>query len=258
MNRDEAFDAWAPKGAPWSRWVKPILFTFADAASGGESSADDQHWIEEVVALESEEVGYPHRSSARVRDIAVIVDLAGPSSVRAGLAMTREGFFPIPLFNALPHPSGVVDMMVVVNALVAGVAPRARAVLAETAPPSFLLDSRRHGGRVAVSPGVFDNRAVTFETDFPSPSRLQSAGVHRVVVVHEDRIAPDLVEMLATWQQNGIAIFAKRIAEPGLPTLVAMRRLSFWRRVEQWFSRRSLRRGTDGAFGGMIPHPSGG
>lgn len=164
-------------------------------------------WIAQVIALEEQDAIH-HRESAKVRDIAIIVDRDARESVAAGLALLEHGYFPVPLFNALPHEAAVIPLRVVIDKLVFAARRRSEVALPNDAPPAFLLDARRHGGRIAIREGVFDNRSVMFETDFPSAVRFMQAGIRRVIVVQEtEKIAPDLLDMVAQWQRAGLTIY---------------------------------------------------
>jgi hypothetical protein len=257
MTRDEVFAAWAPKGSVWTPWVKPVLFSYADDVEPREVAIEQPSWVADIAALEEESAKeHPHRSSARTRDVAVVIDLPGATSVRSGVALLRENFFPVPLFNALPHSMGVVPMMPVIDAIVSGTAARARASLSRDANPAFLLDSRRRGEGVQLLPGRFDNRSMPFVTDFPSAATLMKANVRRAVLVHEGAPATDLIGMLFEWQRAGIMIYSKPIDETGLPQAITLRSPSLLRRISQWWTRQGMRP-KNGTFGALIT-PGGG
>src|ERR1700684_2560521 len=98
MTRDEVFAAWAPKGFVWTPWVKPVLFSYADDVEADEVPLEPPPWLSDIAALEEESLKeHPHRSSARTRDVALVIDLPGATSVRSGVALLRENFFPVPL-----------------------------------------------------------------------------------------------------------------------------------------------------------------
>src|SRR5580704_6773398 len=173
MNRKDVFDAWAPPGSRWTPWVKPVLFAHVDEAQGVVPLTRPKWARAEVF------VGAPadprYRSSARGRRAAVVVDLPSVEGVAAGLALHDLGFHPIPLYSSLPGPGpgAVVPMERVLAGLLAGAFELQRRPVAVDAPPAFLLDARRAAQEVSPRPGQFDNRSVSFPTDFPSAERLK-------------------------------------------------------------------------------------
>ncbi len=257
MTRDEVFAAWAPKGFVWTPWVKPILFSYVDNVETREAAVEQPAWIADIAALEEESPkDHPHRSSARTRDVALVIDLPGATSVRSGVALLGENFFPVPLLNALPHSMAIVPITPVIDAIVSGTAARARASLSRDANPAFLLDSRRRGEGIQLVPGRFDNRSMPFLTDFPSAATLVKANIRRAVLVHEGAPATDLVDILFDWQRAGITIYSKPIDQMGLPKPITLRAPSLMRRISQWWTRQSMWP-KNGTFGALI-RPAGG
>src|SRR5678815_782031 len=103
MTRDEIYARWAPEGAPWSAWVKPVLFSHLGDGDGEDPPRPRLN----VAALlpAGEPPGDPYRAPARrPDDVALVVDLPGADGVGAGLALAGLGFQPVPLYNALPGP----------------------------------------------------------------------------------------------------------------------------------------------------------
>src|SRR5262245_25068962 len=111
MTGEECFDVWAPADAAWSEWAKPSLF--AHMSPSGETSAavsntpgvPDAFWVPDAGGR-----------------TAVVVDLPGESSVAFGLALTRRGYRPVPIYNTSLGPSAVVNATGVAEALIAGAA----------------------------------------------------------------------------------------------------------------------------------------
>lgn len=255
MTRDEAFAAWAPKGFVWTPWVKPVLFSYADHADPREVPIVEPAWVGDIGPFEEDAPkDHPHRSSARTRDVAIVVDLAGAASVRGGVALLGLNFFPVPLFNALPHTMAIVPMMPIIEAIVSTTALRARSTVSRDASPAFLLDSRRRGEGINLMPGRFDNRSMPFATDFPSATTLMNAGLRRVVVVHEDALAADVVGILFAWQRAGMTIYSKSFREAGLPKPITLHPPSLFTRISQWWTRGRSKTGT---FGELIPRAGG-
>jgi len=128
------------------------------------------------------------------------------------------------------------------------------------APPVFLLDAHHRGAEEPFA-GCFDNRSVSFTTDFPSSNFLLAHRIHRALLVqisgHQPQ--PDLAHTLRCWQEARIAIDLKRLDIPGPPTPVFVERPSrfgwLWYR---FWTLLGLKRNELGGFGGLIAEPGGG
>src|SRR5262249_22294261 len=117
MDREAAFAAWAPRGAAWTSWAKPVLFTYVDGLAA--LSPPAAKWLDKgLLGYDRDAHGY--RTSARPRSQAIVVDLPGIESVAAGLELADVGFRPVPLFAAIPSEAAVVPMWEVVRALLYG------------------------------------------------------------------------------------------------------------------------------------------
>jgi hypothetical protein len=259
MTREEIYRTWAPDGAAWSRWAKPVLFA---------------HLPEVSAVLEPSLLGtgLPELNLSWIPEadgtIAIVVDLPGARSVFFGLALAERGYRPIPLYNSVPTATRwgagglvVVDMSEVVAAVSSGAAPLMERRLPLDAPPAFLLDARRRegAGRHALVPSAFDNRSVSLPTDFPSANFLLASGVRRIVLVYENLSGSlpntDLSHTLRRWQDAGIEIVAPDDASRLAPITI---------RKPRWFgylwyglmARAGLRRNALGGYGGLIPEPS--
>lgn len=275
MTRDEVFECWAPAGAAWSPWAKPVLYahfpadalpdpanppTQDGAAAAAAPPPMDPDWIP------------PADGSS-----AVVVDLHGPAGVAAGRVLAEQGYRPVPLYNAAPGPAPVpfgedgpaaaagaaalVEVVPILGALWRATPGLRSLELPPDAPPAFLLDAGRRGGARSANPGSFDNRSVSLPTDFPSANLLLSRGVRRAVVVQPTGAQPqaDLRHTLLRWQRAGIEILLKSLDAPGAPAPCTVRRPSWfgvaWYRM---LAVLGLRRNPMGGFGGTIPEPSAG
>ena len=137
MTRGEIFEVWAPAGALWSAWAKPVLFA---------------HLGPRTVLPQSPEIhlDWAHRADG---ESAVVVDLPGASGVAVGLHLAQLGYRPVPLYNACPSPDTaavpgptIVDVEPIMAELFGGTERLSRLMLPPTAPPAFLLDDRRRYG----------------------------------------------------------------------------------------------------------------
>jgi len=291
MNSDDAYAVWAPAESPWSPWVKPILFASEpdwDGAHDPELAViEAPPWLEKPGSSAGYREARPATPSADV-STAIVLDLLGAGGVAWGVALARKGWRPVPLYNALTGPSPFLAMPSIVDpssisapfgapapvltAALVDVWPILRAMrratpilgalaLPGTAPPVFLLDADRRFGQGPPVPGRFDNRSISLPTDFPSAVFLRSRGIERVIVVQGSSTEPqeDLAHTLLAWQEGGISIAQKSLADDLAPGAIQVTRPSMFRTVwHRFLATLGLRRNPLGGFGGTIPVPSAG
>lgn len=247
MTRDAIFSFWAPAGAIWSPWVKPVLFaTLPETASGS-----------------SPPQPVPNVSWAPPADgkTTIVVDLPGAMSVATGMALAGIGYRPVPLYNSVPGPAPVLEMGAVAAEILRDTDRLRQTRLPLDAPPAFLLDSRRRLGERAPEPGMLDNRSVSLPTDFPSANLLISRGIRNCVLVQWNGGQPqaDLAHTLRRWQAAGMEIASKSPTDDGPATAIRVSRPSHYRFPWQRFlALIGLRRSPLGGFGGVLPVPSSG
>ena len=250
MTPEELFSVWAPAGAIWSPWVKPVLFAHAASfVSVDEPTpiAFDLSWL----------------TANRASD-AIVVDLPGSEGVWLGLALARIGYRPIALYNAAPAPeldSSLIPVRPILAAIFAATPELAKLQLPTDAPPAFLLDADRRGGMEAAEPGRFDNRSISFPTDFPSANLLVHRGIHGALLVTETsgEPQPDLAHTLCRWQEAGIALTIKPLGTPIPREPLIVKRPTWYRSL--WYRvamLARLRRNPLGGFGGTLSSSSGG
>ena len=249
MNAEQAYLVWAPEQSPWSPWAKPVLF------------ASQPSW-DDPGAHELDEPPAPAWVSAFDATTAFVLDLPGAEGVRRGVALARSGWRPVPLYNAVPGPSELVDVASIVHAMRRATALLEPLALVHDSPPAFLLDARRrYGTGDPALPGRFDNRSISLPTDFPSGLFLRARGIERVVLVQEVSAAPqtDLAHTLVAWQEAGLSILAKSSGTEGPPESIRVERPSNLRVMwYRFLATLGLRRSPLGGFGGTIPEPSAG
>ena len=201
-----------------------------------------------------------------------MLDLPGATGVEAGLDLAEQGYRPVPLYNAIPMPfhtpeadelippAAAVEVKPIVAALWYGRERQEQRILPADAPPAFLLDWNRSGGGHKPSPGSFDNRSVSFTTDFPSANFLLAHGVRRAVVAQPtgDEPQTDLAHTLRRWQEGGVTIEFKRldVQGPSLPCVVPKPSWFGWA-WQRVLAAAGLRRSLRGGFGNWVPEPSG-
>lgn len=244
---EQIFEAWAPDGALWTPWAKPVLFASMSRLTITQTSID---WR----SVDVREVPAARGSTA------VVVELPGPQSVLTGLALAAQGYRPVPLYNANVGPNSTIDVDEIANALRLGAEEMRAMRIAPDAPPAFLLDANRMRPKRTLEPGRFDNRWIVLPQDFPSAIKLASHGVREVLVMREgDRLEDDLAHVLLRWQRGGLVIQAVDARKYGRPEAIHIEPPSMFRRA--WYRLivlAGLRRANVGGFGAQIPEPSSG
>lgn len=260
MTKEQIFSIWAPDNSLWSAWAKPVLFAYMDTALPAASvaeSASDLSWC-------------PPANDK----VAVVLDMAGAEGVLTGVALATRGYRPVPLYNAVPLPSGepqidpvtgravaAVDVLQIISALKAGAETLGRLELPQDASPAFLLDANRRGGGRKMEPDEFDNRSASFTTDFPSANFFASHGIKRVILVQKGSIEPqpDLAHSLRRWQDAGFTLERKEIDSPAPAEKFEVERPSWYRSMfQRMLLRMDLRRASTAGFGAWVPESSGG
>ncbi len=246
MNALELFELWAPEGASWSLWAKPVLF----AAESPVPASARQDWLSACISARR------RWTPTNLTDTALVLDLPGPLALALALDWATHGWRPVPLFNSCPGPGALVDNEPIRVGLAEAAPQLGDANLPATAAPGFVLDSRRVDG--APAPQRFDNRWVVFPQDFPSGARLLASGLRRVLLVQEGRreSRPDLAHVLLRWQRAGLEILALDLAGEASPAPLAVPEPKRFRA----FGYRALialglRKSSAGGFGGLIPMP---
>ena len=246
MTEDEIFEIWAPRAGCWSPWVKPVLFSFLEGVSPSES-----------IPIYS---GLHSLTSAE--DIALVIDLPGAASIAAAITLASRGWRPVTLFNALPgwNTSIAVPVQPLIDALRAATLPLANLQLSPLAPPAFLLDARRSAPGWDPLPETFDNRSISFPTDFPSAAKLRERGITRILVIQETATPQnDLTHTLRQWQDDGLTINLLIPGEGALPHPCPIRKVSklglWWMQFVSFFT---LHRARRDVFGRTIVAASGG
>ena len=259
MSRESIYEVWAPPDALWSRWAKPVLFACRNALPPASASLPDP--VDVTWAPVPSE------------NVALVLDLPGNQGVLMGLALAERGYRPVPLYNAVPNPQPylqtenstremvtLVDVKPIMAALWDWAPGLGGISLPPKAPPAFLLDANRRGTQAPLA-GCFDNRSVSFTTDFPSANFLLAHNFHRALLaqMYGNQPQPDLAHTLRRWQEAGIGIHLKRFDTTGPPTpLVVERPSRFGSLWYRFWTLLGLTRNELGGFGGLIAEPGGG
>lgn len=251
MKPTELYKIWAPDGALWSDWAKPVLFARNPMIGGN---------VDPAAELAALDLGWV---PAADQATAIILDLPRAVPVWWGLALSQRGYRPVPLFNGVCEPLTtqlpLVDVKPIIWALNEGTGILMATQLPLAAPPVFLLDSNRMAGGNLAAPGRFDNRWWVFPQDFPSANFLQAQGIRSVILGQQVAAPPqrDLAHVLLRWQEAGIPILAAGLtgsAAPPRPIQVFRpdKFRSLWYRA---LALVGLRRNSTGGFGAVVPEP---
>ena len=165
----------------------------------------------------------------------------------------------MPLYNACCGIHEVINQGPIISAILAGNAYLADLSLTADAPPVFLLDANRMRPARLLAPGAFDNRWQVFPQDFPSAAFLAENGFIRVVLLTRNELNPaeDLSHVLRRWQDAGIGIELKDVANGGAPMPIRVDRPPWYRSVwHRLMAIVGLRPAWQGGFGSEIPKPS--
>lgn len=259
----EIYSIWAPAECEWSRWVKPVLFSFLGLSPPRPVDS----------AYKALAGSIPR--AFQMSDTVLVADLPGQQGVGMGLEFARNGYRPIPLYNACPQPNlppspqtwpresilserettvqAAIDVLPIISAMRWASDELRTIEFPMKTPPVFLLDSRRKGDRQRVCIGMFDNRSVTLPTDFPSSDFLRERGVHRVIVVQErEKPQFDLGVVLRQWQTGGLRIDYQPTNANWDPQPLALPRPSRLKMLWFWLdSRLGFRRNSSGGYGAI-------
>lgn len=194
MTGKDAFKVWAPAGARWTEWVRPVPFIAIS------------NYLE-IGGVYNFEIPFVNYISEPHTDTAVIIDIRSYDSIKEGLALAKLGFRPIPLYNGTNEQEGamaLVDNHAIGSALIWGALELKKIEITPNAPPVFLLDSNRtHRYKMNVS--VFDNSWDIYDQDMPSAEYFLSNEMNKMIVRGE-KIQKDLMKILYKFQRKGITI----------------------------------------------------
>ena len=195
MTGKDLFKIWAPIGAKWVNWVRPVPFI----------NINEQFEGYEIGEFVIPKINYMSKVKLNT---AIIVDLPGNTSIKEGLAIAKFGFRPVPIYNGIDEQEGAmatVDNKIVKIGLIKGALELKKMQFDKDAPPVFLLDSNRMN-RYKINLSVFDNSWDIYAQDIPSPEYFLKNGICDIIV-RGNCINKDLNKVLYPFQKKGINIF---------------------------------------------------
>lgn len=194
MTGKEVYKIYAPNGAKWIDWVKPVPFV-----------AIDTYHRKPIVDWVDRKAMFLKQYQ---QDVAILIDLPGKESIELGIDLAHMGYRPIPLFNGTDEQQGsqaTTNTYLVESCLINGSQKLKNIQLKNDANPAFLLDSYRTN-RYRVKESIFDNSWDLYKQDIPSAEYFKQNGITKIIVVG-DTIQRDLKKIFLKFQEKGIEIY---------------------------------------------------
>ena len=190
----EIYKIYAPKGAKWTEWVRPVPFVAIDTYIRKPIS----DWIDrKVIFLKQYE-----------KDIAMFIDLPGKESIELGISLAYMGYRPIPLFNGTDeqkYSQATTDTYLVESCLINGYEKLKNISLNNSANPVFLLDNSRTN-RYRAQSSIFDNSWDLYKQDIPTPKYFKENGIDKIIIIGNN-IQRDLKKIFIEFQNVGVDIY---------------------------------------------------
>ncbi len=190
----EIYKIYAPLGAKWTEWIRPVPFIAIDTYNRKSIST----WVDrKVMFLKQYEP-----------DTAIFIDLPGKESIELGIALAPMGYRPIPIFNGTDEQKGskpTTDTYLVESSLITGSQKLKNIHLENNANPVFLLDSYRIN-RYRATKSMFDNSWDLYGQDIPSAEYFIENGIKKIIVIGT-KIQRDLKKIFAKFQEIGIKFY---------------------------------------------------
>lgn len=179
MRGKEIYKIYAPNGAKWTDWVRPVPFVAIDTYNR-KPIAD---WMErKAMFLKNYQ-----------QDTAIFVDLPGKESIELSIDLAYKGYRPIPIFNGTdeqPGSQATTNTYLIESCLINGSEKLKNIKLDNNANPAFLLDSYRTN-RYRAKESIFDNSWDLYKQDIPSAEYFKQNGITKIIIVG-DAIQRDL------------------------------------------------------------------
>ena len=194
MTGKEIYKIFAPNGAKWTEWVRPVPFVAIDIYN----RKDISNWIDrKVIFLEHYQ-----------RNTAIFVDLPNKESIELGIALAHIGYRPIPIFNGVDEQDGsrfTTNTYLIEESLINGAEKLKNIQLKSDATPAFLLDSMRTN-RYRANESIFDNSWDLYGQDIPSVQYFKLNDISKIIVVGNE-IQRDLRKIFFKFQDDGFEFY---------------------------------------------------
>ena len=194
MRGKEIYKIYAPNGAKWIDWVRPVPFV-----------AIDTYNRKPIANFLDRKAMFLKKYQ---QDTAIFIDLPGKESIELGIGLAHIGYRPIPVFNGTDEQQGsqaTTNTYLIESYLINGSQKLKNIELKNDANPVFLLDSHRTN-RYRAKESIFDNSWDLYKQDIPSAEYFKQNGITKIIVVGET-IQRDLKKIFLKFQEKGIDIY---------------------------------------------------
>ena len=194
MKGKEIYKIYAPNGAKWIDWVRPVPFV-----------AIDTYNRKPIANFLDRKAMFLKKYQ---QDTAIFIDLPGKESIELGIGLAHMGYRPIPVFNGTDEQQGsqaTTNTYLIESCLINGSQKLKNIKLKNDANPTFLLDSHRTN-RYRAKESIFDNSWDLYKQDIPSAEYFKQNGITKIIVVGET-IQRDLKKIFLKFQEKGIEIY---------------------------------------------------
>lgn len=212
MTGRDFYEKWAPVGARWVEWVRPVPFV----------AICETFPANEIYNFAIPKLNYINEMQ---EDTAIVVDRPSYEGIEEGLALAKLGFRPIPLYNGTEGQDRsmiLVDTKGIENCLIWGAFELEKIAITNKASPAFLLDSNRMH-RFRMDGSVFDNSWDLYHQDIPSAEYLLEQGINKIIV-HGEKMQKDIAKIFHKFQEKGITILFTNGFEAPKPVIVKKER----------------------------------
>lgn len=193
MNAKEIYKTYAPDGAKWTEWVRPVPFVAINTYNRKPIS----DWVDrKVMFIKKYEP-----------NTAIFIDLSGKESIELGISLALLGYRPIPLFNGTDeqiNSQATTDTYLVESCLINGYEKLKNISIKKDANPVFLLDRSRIN-RYRSKESIFDNSWDLYKQDIPTPEYFKKNGINKIIIVG-NTIERDLKKILYEFECSKIEI----------------------------------------------------
>lgn len=194
MTGMEIYEIYAEKDAKWTEWVRPVPFVGIDTYNRKNTRKINDKKIYFINEYK--------------KDTAIFIDLPNIESIEFGIALTKIGYRPIPIFNGTDeqlNSNSTNTSYLVEEGLYSGAQKLKNIKIELDANPVFLLDSNRLN-RYRKKESIFDNSWDLYGQDIPSFNYFKDNGINKIIVVGE-KINRDLRKIFFKFQDNGIEFY---------------------------------------------------
>ena len=194
MRGKEIYKIYAPNGAKWIEWVRPVPFV-----------AIDTYNRKPIANFLDRKAMFLKKYQ---QDTAIFIDLPEKESIELGIGLANMGYRPIPVFNGTDEQQGsqaTANTYLIESCLINGSEKLKNIKLENDANPAFLLDSYRTN-RYRAKESIFDNSWDLYKQDIPSAEYFKQNGITKIIVVG-NTIQRDLKKIFLKFQEKGIDIY---------------------------------------------------